>query len=286
MEKVELYLGGRGFSYSESPPPATVPLAAFLLKDKQGYCQQFSGAMALLLRLGGIPARVASGFSPGTKDPKTGEWVVRDLDAHSWVEVWFSGIGWVTFDPTPAGSPARGQVTPNTVADHAGRPPALRQPQQGPAHPAAQGGRRTPGRDPVARAAQSGGGLGAGWIVVGALSLVIVAGGLVLARRDRARRRGRSRDRPGGRGARARAAPHGPQARAGDDAREVEHRFAKSSPEAAGYVRAVSDLRYDAAAAPPSPSQRRALRRELSRGLGPVGHARSWWAVPPVRRRP
>ena len=62
--------------------------------------------MALLLRMGGVPARVSTGFTTGALDRKAGEYVVRDLDAHSWVEVWYSGYGWVTLDPTPAAAPA------------------------------------------------------------------------------------------------------------------------------------------------------------------------------------
>ena len=65
--------------------------------------------MALLMRMGGIPARVVTGFSTGATDTKTGEYVVRDFDAHSWVEVYYPGWGWITFDPTPAASPARSQ---------------------------------------------------------------------------------------------------------------------------------------------------------------------------------
>ena len=66
--------------------------------------------MALLLRMGGVPARVATGFSPGGFRRRQGEWVVRDRDAHSWVEAWFDGIGWVTFDPTPSATPARSLI--------------------------------------------------------------------------------------------------------------------------------------------------------------------------------
>ncbi len=98
------------YSYDESPPVRQVPLRGFLFRDRIGYCQQFSGAMALMLRTLGIPARVATGFSPGIPNPKTSGLVVRDLDAHSWVEVYFNGIGWVPFDPTPAASPAAAQV--------------------------------------------------------------------------------------------------------------------------------------------------------------------------------
>ncbi len=65
--------------------------------------------MALMLRMAGIPARVASGFSPGSYNKDSGEYRVRDLDAHSWVEVYFTGIGWVPFDPTPSAAPAESQ---------------------------------------------------------------------------------------------------------------------------------------------------------------------------------
>ncbi len=64
--------------------------------------------MALLLRMGGLPARVASGFTAGVYEPVSRQWVVSDIDAHAWVEVWFPQYGWVRFDPTPAVAPARG----------------------------------------------------------------------------------------------------------------------------------------------------------------------------------
>ena len=111
--RVNDYLRRTGFGYTEVPdrPGAGVaPLESFLFDSRRGYCQQFSGAMALLLRMGGIPARVATGFSPGGLRASSGEWVVRDTDAHSWVEAWFDGIGWVTFDPTPPDTPARSQI--------------------------------------------------------------------------------------------------------------------------------------------------------------------------------
>ena len=106
VKNVELWLQNN-FTYSEHVPSHDVPLMGFLQDDKRGYCQQFSGTMALMLRMAGIPARVAAGFSPGSYNKDTREYRVRDLDAHSWVEVWFPGIGWVPFDPTPARSPAQ-----------------------------------------------------------------------------------------------------------------------------------------------------------------------------------
>jgi hypothetical protein len=89
-----------GFRYDESPPRVQgPPLEAFVTRTKAGYCQHFAGAMALMLRLLGVPARVAVGFTSGTR--KDGAWVVTDHDAHAWVEVWFAGQGWIPFDPTP-----------------------------------------------------------------------------------------------------------------------------------------------------------------------------------------
>ena len=66
--------------------------------------------MALLLRMGGVPARVATGFSPGGYSKRKQAWIVRDTDAHSWVEAWFDDYGWITLDPTPSDTPARSQI--------------------------------------------------------------------------------------------------------------------------------------------------------------------------------
>ncbi|HUA10764.1 MAG TPA: transglutaminase-like domain-containing protein [Solirubrobacteraceae bacterium] len=101
--RIERYLR-TGYAYTEDPPLRRYPLIAFLFRDKRGYCEQFSGAMTLLLRMDGIPARVGVGFKPSLYDAPRREWIVRGVDAHAWVEVFFTGIGWVTFDPTPLGA--------------------------------------------------------------------------------------------------------------------------------------------------------------------------------------
>jgi hypothetical protein len=91
-----------GFRYEERPPggtPAGPPLVDFVVRQRAGYCQHFAGAMALMVRMLGIPARVAVGFTSGKWDGD--EWQVRDVDAHAWVEAWFEGYGWLPFDPTP-----------------------------------------------------------------------------------------------------------------------------------------------------------------------------------------
>ena len=95
-----------GFAYDEQPPPSAgaPPLAYFVDEGRRGYCQQFAGAMALMLRFLGIPARVAAGFTSG--DYRNGTWTVTDRNAHTWVEVWFPRYGWLAFDPTPG----RGEI--------------------------------------------------------------------------------------------------------------------------------------------------------------------------------
>jgi len=101
---------GGGFTYDEQPgvaPGGVPPLVWFVAENKRGYCQQYAGAMTLMLRLLGVPARVAAGFTSGTYDEDDKEWVVTDHNAHTWVEVWFPGFGWLPFDPTPG----RGQLS-------------------------------------------------------------------------------------------------------------------------------------------------------------------------------
>ena len=105
VRAVQEHLRG-DFDYTPTVPESSLPLVSFLFEDEAGYCQQFAGSMGLMLRMLGIPARVVSGFAPGARDAESGAYEVRDFDAHSWVEVYFRGIGWVTFDPTPGVAPA------------------------------------------------------------------------------------------------------------------------------------------------------------------------------------
>jgi transglutaminase-like putative cysteine protease len=68
VHRIDLYLRSN-YAYRQNVPNHTYPLPAFLSQDRAGYCQQFSGAMALMLRMLGIPSRVATGFAPGGRDP-------------------------------------------------------------------------------------------------------------------------------------------------------------------------------------------------------------------------
>src|SRR5262245_36691791 len=79
-------------------------------KYKQGFCQWYAPTMAVVLRNLGIPARIAQGFLPGARDKSAGTEVVRNNNAHAWVEVYFPSYGWVKFDPTGGNLP--GQAAP------------------------------------------------------------------------------------------------------------------------------------------------------------------------------
>jgi protein-glutamine gamma-glutamyltransferase len=102
---VENYLRTR-FGYTLELPPTAVkdPIANFLFERKQGHCEYFASAMAVMLRTLGIPSRVVTGFRSDEFNDLTGNYVVRAKDAHAWVEAYFPGSGWHTFDPTPAGA--------------------------------------------------------------------------------------------------------------------------------------------------------------------------------------
>lgn len=77
------------------------PLLYFLFEGRKGHCEYFASAMAVLLRAVWVPARVAVGYREGSFNALTGWHVIRASDAHSWVEAWIEGRGWVEYDPTP-----------------------------------------------------------------------------------------------------------------------------------------------------------------------------------------
>jgi transglutaminase-like putative cysteine protease len=92
------------FTYTLLTPQAPTgvrPLDYFLFTSKKGFCEDFSTAMNVMLRTLGIPSRQMSGFGQGVLDDKTHQYIVDSVDAHSWVEVFFPGYGWIPFEPTP-----------------------------------------------------------------------------------------------------------------------------------------------------------------------------------------
>ncbi len=238
------YLGRDVFTYTESPPPAAQTLEGFLFEARSGYCQQFSGAMTLLLRMAGVPARVVTGFTSGSQDSKTREYVVRDLDAHSWVEVWYDGVGWVTFDPTPASAPPRAQ--PDEAEDEPagggglpGAPRPRRRPPVRP-RPPRRGRRGGPavGVDRAGRRRRAGAARRRRRTVRPAPAARAPPTGRARARRPRARAAPRAlRPRPGHDAERARAALR-PQSRrgrlrAGDQRHALPRASGRAEPRAA-----------------------------------------------------
>lgn len=102
-------------TYNETiptPPAGQDPVDWVLFDYRQGYCNYYASAMVVMLRSLGIPARMAAGFAQGTWDPAQDGYVVRERDAHTWVEVYFPGYGWIEFEPTSAQLPIDRGDTP------------------------------------------------------------------------------------------------------------------------------------------------------------------------------
>ncbi len=102
---IEAYLIAHyAYTLDLSGPRAQDPLANFLFVRRSGHCEYFASAMVVMLRAEGIPARYITGFLPGEYNDVGGDYIVRESDAHAWVEAYFPGYGWMTFDPTPPGN--------------------------------------------------------------------------------------------------------------------------------------------------------------------------------------
>jgi protein-glutamine gamma-glutamyltransferase len=290
VENVESHLLD-SFRYDERVPKHVYPLEAFLFEDLRGYCQQFSGAMALMLRMVGIPARVAAGFSPGTLNRKTGEYRVRDLDAHSWVEVYFAGIGWVTFDPTPRD----GDSDPTAgLASGGGSAAAgvVRQGSSGPDLATTHLGNGPSGGSGAGAVARAGTAAGSGSGVPTPLLLLAVGLGTVVALSALAfavrARRSRALDRDELASAEVSELRRALE-RLGWDISPattllaLERRLAATAgPAAAAYARALRSYRFDPGGGePPGPRERRALRNALGADAGRLGPLRALIAIPP-----
>ncbi|MBM3464810.1 MAG: DUF3488 domain-containing protein [Armatimonadetes bacterium] len=92
------------YDYSLDIPPFPEnadPVDQFLFEYRKGYCEQFASSMVVMCRTLGIPARLVTGYTPGTYNPFTGFYEVKGSDAHAWVEVFIDRFGWVQFDPSP-----------------------------------------------------------------------------------------------------------------------------------------------------------------------------------------
>jgi hypothetical protein len=254
------------------------PLESFLFRDRVGYCQHFSGTMVLMLRMLGIPSRVVTGFAPGTPQPDSpGTYRVRDYDAHSWVEVYFPSIGWVTFDPTPSASPAGLQSDDRlSAAVGAGRTPRALGQSQGPDAPVGSSG---PG------IARPKGAILQWWMVPAGLA-VLSAFALVglRVRRVTAARAALPPDERALEDLRLALARLGNPLPQGATLRTVENMLEKRAGRDAGrYARLLREYRYGAnGTALPRRKDRRRLRHALARTARPFGMLKALRALPPV----
>jgi hypothetical protein len=274
----------QNFKYAENVPQHDYPLEAFLFKDKRGYCQHFAGAAALMLRMLGVPTRVVGGFAPGSLDNKTHEYVVTDLDAHSWIEVWFQGIGWVPFDPTPAQAPAASQAafTPLSEIASAARGnskdrllPKLREQILG---DAGKGTGRGGGAD--------AGGTPWGWIAAGIVVALLGLAAIVVSV-TRLRRGGRRVLPPPSGDAEvdhlvSLLTRAGLEIPAGSTLLDLERRMERlGGPEVAGYAQLLRERRFGAVdVQAPGRGERRKLRQALAEAIGAGPLSRLHLAMP------
>ncbi len=272
--RIETYLRS-GFIYSTNPPRSAYPIADFLQRTHIGYCQQFSGAMALLLRMDGIPARVVAGFQSGAPSGP-GRFAVTARDAHEWVEVYFTGVGWVTFDPTPPAATGVAAIPGTLAAD----PDAVAGPATGAATGRSAVVRRRDiglGTTPV-RAAHGGGSVPTVLLV---LALALLAAGASFAalllvaagrRRDAVSELAHA------------LALVGFELAPSMTLTELERRLYLRYPPAAGaYAASLRAARYGRDAVSPAGSgrARRALRRALGARQGVLVRLRLLLALPP-----
>ncbi len=98
---IEAYLRTFPYSLEVRPPPPGRDVADYFLFDlKTGYCDYYATSMIVMARAVGLPAKLVIGYANGDYDPVKAEYSIREADAHSWVEIYFTGIGWIEFEPT------------------------------------------------------------------------------------------------------------------------------------------------------------------------------------------
>lgn len=116
-EAIEAWIGANtAYTLDAPPPPGRGDVVDhFLFSSRRGWCEPIASSMTVLLRSAGVPARFATGFQPGDRNPVTGVYDVAMSDAHAWVEVWVPHHGWIAFDPTGAVPQAVDGSEPATI---------------------------------------------------------------------------------------------------------------------------------------------------------------------------
>ncbi len=108
IEAVLAYFNEQEFYYSLNPPRLGLhSVDDFMFYTRDGYCEHYSSAFTVLMRMAGIPARVVTGYQGGYFNSRGGYFLVRQSDAHAWTEVWLQGSGWTRVDPTAMVAPER-----------------------------------------------------------------------------------------------------------------------------------------------------------------------------------
>ncbi|MDF2445631.1 MAG: hypothetical protein K0S46_867 [Moraxellaceae bacterium] len=107
QQVLDWYRDERFFYTLEPPPLSEDRIDDFLFRTRRGFCEHYSSSFVFLMRAAGVPARVVAGYQGGEASPMGDYWLVRQLDAHAWAEVWIAGKGWIHVDPTAAVAPQR-----------------------------------------------------------------------------------------------------------------------------------------------------------------------------------
>lgn len=110
QEVLSLFREERFFYTLEPPALGEDRIDDFLFRTRRGFCEHYASSFVFLMRAAGVPARVVAGYQGGEPGPLGDYWLVRQLDAHAWAEVWMPGRGWVRVDPTAAVAPQRIQA--------------------------------------------------------------------------------------------------------------------------------------------------------------------------------
>ena len=189
-----------GFVYSLDTAPADGrdALVSFL-DTKKGFCQQFAAAAAALMREERLPSRVVLGYTHQAPDD-SGKFTVTTSDAHAWVEVYFTGVGWIAFDPTPlGGTDTTRTVTlpwaPHVTAGASASPSQASNPLRGPSH----NNQQTAAAQPTAAQASATARAGLPWAAIGLvlggalLVMLLVTGPHLIRARQRRSRLDRAR---------------------------------------------------------------------------------------------
>ncbi len=176
-QRIQSFLRGDDFEYSlDAPQTATLDVvSSFLLEDRYGYCIHFAAGMMTMARIEGIPSRMAIGFNSGTQQ-EDGSFLVTSHNMHAWPELYFEGLGWVAFEPTPA------VASPPSYTDADPTGPSAPEPSPSPS-PSPTNQSESPEDDPQVPVPPttrpvSGAGDDAAWVlptVLGLLGLALVA---------------------------------------------------------------------------------------------------------------